>query len=615
MQARWIGGRQAASARRFFARGPGRMIVLLAVVAALMGWAAGEAVRRRALDDMRTAGYQRLDLYASMVSTALEKYSYLPALLARDPDIRALLAAGGDATLAERANRTLATVNDDARSAALFVMDGRGLTLASSNWREPGSFVGSHYDFRPYFIQAVASGSGRYYGVGVTTSMPGYFIAGAVRAQDGAVAGVAVVKVDLEPLQQEWARGGEGVMLTDAHQVAILASRLDWRYGTLADLTPATAAEIAATQQYANAPLHRAAFEEVARLSGDARIVRTGGRRSLMLSRTLPDHGWTLHYVGDLAPVEQRQRDTGVMAAAGILAAGLLVLALRQRRQRQRTLLEARAAVADALHAARDELERKVEERTADLRGAQEALVHAGKMAALGQMSAALAHEINQPLAAIRTFIASTRIFAERGDLATVALNLGMIDDLTSRMAEITSHLKTFARKSPGRREPVALGRALDRALLLVEASLREDGIELVRHAGPDAGGPDAWAMGDSIRLEQVFVNLLRNAADAMKEAPLRRLSLTVAEGADGGVWEVRIADTGTGIAAGDLDKLFDPFFSTKEVGQGLGLGLSLSYGIVQDFGGTLRAENAPGGGAVFAVVLPKAAAPLVRSP
>ncbi|WP_448203936.1 sensor histidine kinase [Azospirillum sp. sgz302134] len=603
MQVGRRGDRLSAAARRLVARGTGGMIVLLALLAALSGWVAGEAVRRRALDDMRAAGYQRLDLYASMVSTALEKYSYLPSLLTRDPDIRALLAAPGDAALAERVDRNLEVVNADARSAALYVMDGHGVALAASNWREPGSFVGYHYEFRPYFMQAVARGSGRYYGVGVTTSRPGYFIAGSAHGPDGAVTGVVVVKVDLDPLQQEWARGGEGVMLTDANKVAILASRPDWRYGTLADPTPEIAAEIAATRQYADATLHRLNFVETERLPGGERIISTGKRRALMLSRPLPDLGWTLHFVSDLAPVAQRQRDTGVMAGAGILAAGLLVLALRQRRLRQRTLLEARAAVADALRAARDELERKVEERTADLRGAQEELVHAGKMAALGQMSAALAHEINQPLAAIRTFIASTRVFAERGDLATVATNLDMIDDLTGRMAEITGHLKTFARKSPGRREAVALERALDRALLLVEPSLRQDGIDLDRQPGPDA-----WVMGDAIRLEQVFVNLLRNAADAMKDAPQRRLTVTVADGGD--LWEVRVADTGTGIAAADLDKLFDPFFSTKEVGQGLGLGLSLSYGIVQDFGGTLRAENGPGGGAVFAVSLPKAAAP-----
>ena len=253
---------------------------------------------------------------------------------------------------------------------------------------------------------------------------------------------------------------------------------------------------------------------------------------------------------------------------------------------------------------ARDELERKVEERTADLMEAQEGLIHAGKMAALGQMSAAIAHELNQPLAAIQTFVASTRIFAERGDAATVAENLAMIDDLTRRMAEITGHLKTFARKTPGRRLPVSIARTVERALMLVDSSLRQDGVQVARDI-PES----AWMLGDEIRLEQVFVNLLRNAADAMKGGKARRLSVTAAD-TDTAFWTVRVADTGTGIAIADIDKLFDPFFSTKEVGQGLGLGLSLSYGIVRDFGGSIRAENNPDGGAAFVVQLPKAPPP-----
>ena len=574
-------------------------VAALALLAAVAVWQLAQSVRESGLAAIEALGVQRLELYAGTLSTAVDKYAFLPTILTRDGDIRALLASPADPRLVERVNRKLHVTNGDAGSAALYLLDPAGSTLAASNWAEATSFVGHAYGFRPYFLQALSGGNGRWFGIGVTTQMPGYFIARAATAGER-ILGVAVVKIDLEPLQSEWSRGGEWVMVTDANQVAVLASRPDWKYGTLADPSPQLAAELAATQQYAATPLHRLDFREIERRSPDSVVVRIGGRPMLMQSRRLGENGWTIRYVSDLAPVEARRRDSALMAAAASLAVSLLVLYLRQRRLRQKAEMDARAAVAETLRRARDELERKVEERTADLRATQEELIHAGKMAALGQMSAALAHEVNQPLAAIQTFVASTRVFAERGDVATVNANLTMIDDLTRRMAELTGHLKTFARKTPGRREPVDIGQALDRALMLVDSALRPEGIELERDAAADC-----LILGDAIRLEQVLVNLLRNAIDAMRGAPVRRLSVAVADcGTD---WAIRIGDTGPGIAAGDLDRLFDPFFTTKEVGQGLGLGLSLSYGIVRDFGGSIRAETPSGGGATFVVQLPKA--------
>ena len=178
--------------------------------------------------------------------------------------------------------------------------------------------------------------------------------------------------------------------------------------------------------------------------------------------------------------------------------------------------------------------------------------------------------------------------------------NLAMIGDLAERMAVLSGHLKDFARKGPARVEAVPVARAMDRALALLASRLREEEVQ-VEQSIPS----DARVRGDAVRLEQVFVNLLRNAADAMAECEDRRLTLTADRNAEG--WEIRIRDTGTGIAEAHQFQLFDPFFTTKEVGQGLGLGLSLSYGIVRDFGGTLRAENNPDGGACFVIQLPEA--------
>ncbi|WP_431855978.1 ATP-binding protein [Azospirillum sp.] len=566
--------------------------VALAATVALASWQTHRWVEASGLAELRRVGEQRLGLYASGIRTAIGRYDYLPFLLARDKDVLALLAAPSPERQAI-ANHLLETANEAAGSAALFVTDRTGMTLAASNWNDPAqSFVGNSYDFRPYFRQAARGGSGRYYGVGATTGVPGYFLSRAATGPEG-LAGVAIVKVDLEPLQRDWQAAGERVLVTDENGVVFLASHAEWKYRPLRALAEPVRAQLAATRQYAGADLRPLGLTS----RPDGTVTLPGSGALLMQELALPDLGATVRLLSDVEPVLAQARGGAVLTAALVLllAAGLLLA-----RQRAETLRLQREA--------NETLERRVDERTRELaaanqvlRDAQEELVQAGKLAALGQMSAALAHEFNQPLAAIRTFVASTRLLAERGDTPSVLGNLGMIADMAERMAVISGHLKTFARKGPARVEAVPVGQALDRALLLLGQRLRHDGIDLTR-AVPD----NAVVRGDAVRLEQVLVNLIRNAADALSGVEDRRIAVSAVHGA--GVWEVRISDTGTGIAPEHQARLFDPFFTTKEVGEGLGLGLSLSYGIVRDFGGSLRAENNAQGGATFVMILPEAA-------
>lgn len=570
--------------------------VALLVVVGVVSTAAYRWTERSALAELRQTGSQRLGLYASGIRIAIARFDYLPFLLARDKDVLALLRSP-DEDARDLVNRELEADNAAAGSAALYVVNRTGLTLAASNWRDPAqSFVGNNYDFRPYFRQAAETGGGRYFGIGVTTGQPGYFLSRAAFDGDG-LAGVAVVKVDLDPLQSDWRAAGERVLVTDENGVVFLTSHDAWRYHPLRPLAPSVRTRLDATRQYADSDLSPLGL--VPAPDGTVTLPASAGGPHAFLMRelALPEFGWSVRLLSDLDPVRAQARDGAVVAALMVLllAAGLLLAV--QRRATLRLQRQARIA-----------LERRVAERTRDLvaanqelRDAQEELVQAGKLAALGQMSAALAHEFNQPLAAIRTFLASTRLFAERGDTARVIGNLAMIDDLAERMAVISGHLKTFARKGPARVEAVPVNPALDRALLLMGPRLRQDGIDLVR-AVPE----DAVVRGDAVRLEQVLVNLIRNAADAMNEVDNRRLTLSAARVAEG--WEIRVRDSGTGIAPDVQGRLFDPFFTTKDVGEGLGLGLSLSYGIVRDFGGGLRAENNPEGGASFVLVLPEAA-------
>lgn len=602
---------QARTAQRA-ARGK---LVLLGMaafaVSVLLAWWLGEAVRRSAMENLEAQGRQRLGLYLSSFRNHLEKHEYLPAVLARDRDVQTLLRSPEDPLLVDNVNQRLAHLNSAARTSVLYVMDPSGLTRAASNWTESTSFVGQNYGFRPYFKQAMTEDRGRYFAIGVTTGLPAFFFAGAVHNPDG-ISGVTVVRLDIEPLQQSWEEAGETVLLVDEFGVVFLSSRPDWRFTALRPLDAGTRKILDETRKYGGIELRPISLTDSSSQWHGRALAESGGRHYLRQEQPLSTYGWKMIYLSDISPAEIQGRQAVFAALACCALMALTILFVRQYRQRQ----QAREAVATAIRRARDELEIRVAERTEDLqkqvlereraervlRAAQDELVQAGKLAALGQMSAAIAHEINQPLTAISTFAAASKIHIERGNIVEVNANLSMIEDLTRRMAEITRHLKSFARKSTADRKPVALRQIVDHALALLDSRFRLEQI-MVSVQVPDG----AVVMAEDIRLEQVFINLLRNACDAMAETAARRLEIT-AEAQAGG-WSTRIADTGIGISCEHMENLFDPFFTTKQAGEGLGLGLAISHGIVHDFGGTLKAESAVAGGAVFTLWLPAATA------
>ncbi|PKU24733.1 sensor histidine kinase [Telmatospirillum siberiense] len=585
-------------------------------IGAVVVWQAASLGRSGAMTSATAHGFQRLRLYSSTIVNALERYSYLPFMLAHDGKVRALLADQTDPVRLRAVDEWLEGANAAAGSTALYIENLEGTAIAASNWREPDTYVGHRYEFRPFFKDAISTGGGRWFGVGVTTRIPGYFLARAVLDGDSPQ-GVAIVKVDLEQLQREWASGGEKVMVTDIHNIAILTSQPDWKYAVLGTLDAEARATLDATQQYADVPLRSVKVIQSRDIEKDVHILtlETDGRRRsyLVQSAAIPGESWTIHYLTDMNDILAGSRNAAIIAAFGWIIVLLLLLFLRQRFLRIVAQAKARDEVAEALRTARDELELTVAKRTADLqaeieerlrterelRDAQTELVHAGKMAALGQMSATVAHELSQPLTAVQTYLASARVFAQRGDLGQVFRNLGLIDDLNQRMGHIASHLKTFSRKGGSRREPVLLAEVAKRAMMLVEARAKSEKAIIVCDIPPDA-----CILGDGIRLEQVIVNLFGNALDAVKACQVKRLSMT-AEASEG-TWVIKVADNGPGIAPEHVEHVFDPFFTTKEVGEGLGIGLSLSESIIRDIGGSMRAENAPGGGAVFVITLPE---------
>ncbi|NWB92190.1 ATP-binding protein [Pseudomonas agarici] len=565
-------------------------LLILAGTALAAGWAVHRAGQQALVDDA-TRGHAQLTLYANALHTLIERYRALPAVLALDAELREALDGPISPQRQDALNRQLERINGAAGSSTLQLLDRNGLSVAASNWRLPTSYVGHYYGFRPYFNQTRSEGSGHFYAVGVTSGIPGYFLSSAVFNDSGEFIGAMVVKLEFPEIEREWSKGNDTLLVSDARDIVFIANQPGWRYRLLRPLSDGDRSEIGRTRQYDKQALSPIEHQTL-RVFGDnsylTRVDTPNGPAELLWeSLPLDTEHWTLHLLRQPQLAVEERRNAGLAGAGLWLALVFLGLFLNQRwrlaRLRQR---------------GREELERLVEERTRDLRTAQDGLVQSAKLAALGQMSAALAHEINQPLTAQRMQLATLRLLLDHGRIEAAYQALEPLDQLLARMAALTGHLKTYARQSPsGLREPLDLAGVVDQSLQLLDPRLREDNVSTQLHLTRPA-----WVRGDAIRLEQVLINLLRNALDAMHDKPFKRLAIRIE--ADQLLWLLTVSDSGGGIAEEHLAKVFDPFFTTKPVGEGLGLGLAVSYAIVHELGGRLSVDN-QAGGAVFTLALP----------
>lgn len=571
------------------------LLFLVLAFAAAAIWQTGLFTKRQQLEQIRKTGESRTTLYTNSLKGTLEKYRHIPYLLSRDTRIHSLLK---DHLPPIKVNPHLEDFGIKT-DALIFVTDSQGNTVASSNWRSNKSLVGKNFSFRPYFQEALQGKSGGYYAVGLQTRKPGFFISYPV-FETGRLLGVVVIKVDLEKLQKMWQESGETIVVSDAHGVLFLSSRPEWKYTSLRPL-PERTVELLRTVQYLQQPL--TALEVRRQTTDQGNILILDDSTFLEQSSQLTEYGWRIHYLTNLDPVSKSARQAMAIATVICIAMLLGLLYLRERRQKIISRREAREAKAikQLNQLLKLEIEQHQEtERT--LRHTQKELVQAGKLAALGHMSAAISHELNQPVTAIRTFVASCKIFLEREQSEKVVENLDFIGQLTERMATITGQLKTFARKSKGRRESVDLGRVINRVLTFTQLQFSDS--QIILNTDLPADG-EVIIEGDSLQLEQVLNNLIRNGLDAMKERRDKKFRIELKSAA--GYAILSFHDSGPGISEEAQELLFDPFYTTKDIGEGLGLGLSISYGIVHEMNGTIQAGNHPEGGAVFTLRLPLA--------
>lgn len=548
-----------------------------------------------------------------MLRSELEKQRTLSFVLSRDPDVLATLGTPDTAHIAAM-NTKLETLNAGARSAVIYLIDRTGLTLASSNWRGQDSFVGSNYAFRPYFTEAVAKGETEHFALGTVSQKPGLYIARRIDGPAG-IAGVIVVKVEFFSVEADWHRSGAVVYVTDPRGIVLLTSLPEWRFMAQTPIAPEDAARIRASLQFGDAPLTVLPIRRgQAETLGSDFVSLHGSGLHLASESAVPSTAWQLHLLEPaaraLAAGAATWRST-TFAVVGAIIVVIGILLYRRQRAIARTAelteqqielehrVEARTldlSQSNALLSAEIDERRKVE---AKLQSARDELTQANRLALLGQITAGLAHEVNQPVAAIRSFADNAAVFLERSEPAPARQNLATIAGLTEKIADIIAQLRRFARKATGEVGPVALRDVLDGALLLVGIRARRQGAEI--SADPAADGLTVTA--NRVRLEQVLVNLLQNALEALEGQPDQAIHIGIENA--GPLLRLTVGDNGPGLAPEVTAHLFTPFTTTKP--GGLGLGLVISKDIVEEFGGRLEVESHPGEGCRFIVALKRA--------
>ena len=597
----------------------------------LLTWASYAWVKQRQLDELHRTLDSRAELYAASIGGALNKYEFLPLAVAQSDAVAQLLERPS-ADKVTQINAYLVDMNRRAGAFAVYVLDDKGTTLASSNWQDRSSYVGVNYGFRPYFKNAIAGGIGRFYGIGFSTFEAGYFISQPVQ-RDGRILGIVAAKVNLDWIEQSWRTPGAGeqIWVKDANGVIILATTPAFKFKTLAPLSPAAKNDISAQRQFLqeNLPIlpHKVLrqFADGASVmtlerqqSGDTPALSGSADKAdyLAVNRALGPLQWQITVLAELDQVNAAARNAAMAAALGW---ALLLLALMYARQRRRRIAD-KLNAQQTLARAYEQLEIKVEQRTADLvhangrlqaevaereraeqtlRYAQAELVQSGKLAAIGQMAAGVTHELNQPLAALQTFSDNAKVFLARGRIDDALDNLSTISDLVKRLGYVTSQLKGFARRSDDARKPVSVRQAFAQTMLQIRTRKHSQRLTLHESWLED----DIIVLCNAIGLEQVFTNLITNAMDAVPESEPVQIWFQVRR--EGSLAVLHITDNGPGIPLASLDKIFDPFYTTKE--HGLGLGLSISAGILRAAGSALAVRNRSaqeGGGAQFTITL-----------
>lgn len=617
-------------------RWKGIWLVAITLGLILVMWQAAHLAREQAISTLQEDAENELRLSVANLNGYLLRYDYLPQMLATREGVQRFLASP-ETQNAMPLNLLLDRFRFTAGVSDVYLLDRDANTIAASNWHRPNTFLGHNYAFRSYYTEAIAGRQGRFYGLGTQSLERGYFFSAPVwlddTSPDAQPSGVIVIKVLLDEVEEGWAEQDAELLVTDNDNIIFMASRPELRMNALYALSDEQRQTLRDTRRYAIEPLSPSGINIDAPYGTDSALVSfsqgpLSSSRYLSLTRPVVEFGWHMHILKPLTPVVRAQWIAALMAGGLygmiVLGGGIGWQRLRLRREREAFAERERHTLA----LVRDELEASVERRThdlvasnqrlsneieerrraeANLRQTQDELIQAAKLAVLGQLAAGINHELNQPLAAIRAYGENARRFLTLSRVDQADANLEQIVDLTKRMADISAQLRQFSRKSSERQETISVQACIEYALRLFQGRLRDGHVTVEQHWPKET----LWVTGDLVRLEQVLVNLISNALHAMQETSEPRLILSAALNEK--QVTINVMDNGPGIGDQHLTQIFEPFFSTKAPGSGLGLGLSISSRIMDDLGGKLQAVNRDPTGACFIISLPFA--PPIHAP
>ncbi|WP_191284553.1 sensor histidine kinase [Aliiroseovarius zhejiangensis] len=554
------------------------VLVALISLAVFVVFFSNRLLTERYTETTRNRAELRVALYSGNLLSELQRNSVVPLLLSRDP---ALINALNSADYSQSTAR-LISYRDEIEAASLMLLDSDGRAVAATT-REA---LGSQHRTNPYFVEALRSSETVFTTVQTEAGSYEFSYSRKIEDSDGVI-GVIVVNVDLRKFESSWSGISDAVLVTNSEGNVILATEPRWRGKPEGEAL----ATVSATDAI------RRSVRDAADWSGLPSDVLFLGEEVMRHESRVPFQGWRIASFTSYASVREKVNAVlalEIMAFAMLLS--LLFYLISRRAQFRSVLFAQESADLRQLNLA---LQREIAERKRaeeNLQVAEQTLAQSSKLAVLGEMSAAVSHELNQPLAAMKTYLAGAKLLLQRKRPDEALSSFQRIDDLIERMGAITRQLKSYARKGGDAFEPMDVRESVSTALSMMEPQLKSREVRITRNIPREP----VMVMGDRLRLEQVLINLLRNALDATKTVDLPQVDIIVSRG---DYVLITVRDNGNGVD--DLDNLFEPFYTTKAPGDGVGLGLAISSGIVTDLGGRLTARNGQDGGAVFEVELP----------
>jgi two-component system C4-dicarboxylate transport sensor histidine kinase DctB len=545
---------------------------------------------------------KQIDELVIFIDNALSHYENTPAVLAKNPILEQGLLDQQNPLTIEKINVYLSELQHVTESSDIYLTDALGVAIASSNWDAPNSFINQDYSFRPYFIDAISGKSGRYYAVGTSSNKRGFYFANPVYHK-GVILGVVVVKVDISLIEQQ--SSGIAIasqyefMISDPDNIVFLSSINSWRFNSLTPLSQAKRFALSSSKRYANRPIGELSLTPSFAL-GDFNTTQVyqissfeGKAKYLARHQLMPNANWNVHIFAPMKPLYESLPPVMLLATTLYLLLALFILYSIERRKNLRRMRQAQNL-----------LEQRVKERTLELEQAnmqlkdtQDELIQAAKLTVIGSLAASINHELNQPLAALRSYAQNTQTFIGRNMINDASNNIKIMIELTDRLADIIGQFKSFTRKSQGKDNATEINQSIEQALTIVQPEIDKQGIKLSLQLLQ--GKCQIW--GDSVRLQQVLVNLISNAIVAMQQTTERQLRIEVY--CDNKV-NISLQDSGPGVRESHMNKIFEPYYTTSER-QGLGLGLSISQRIIESMQGSITVENAKQGGAIFHIILP----------